>query len=275
MSRCISRAWGKAIDDWLAWARSTGAPATTLTTRRQHLNHCARTVGVEDPWEVTGHQLVSWAAGQSWASETRRCRRTTLRVFYGWAVEQGHMTASPAVALPKVAPARPNPRPAPDSIYLPALAGATVRERLILRLAAEHGLRRAEIAVVHPSRDLVEDLDGWSLLVHGKGGRERLVPLVDDVARELRALPEGWAFPGNVDGHLSPRWVGKLINRELPGDWTLHKFRHRAATRWHEASGGDVFVVQELLGHADPKTTRAYVKVRDSRLRATVNDAAA
>lgn len=45
-------------------------------------------------------------------------------------------------------------------------------------------LRRCEIAAIH-SRDLVEDLLGWSLVVHGKGSRERTVPLLADVALKL------------------------------------------------------------------------------------------
>lgn len=142
----------------------------------------------------------------------------------------------------------------------------------MVALAAEAGLRRAEVAVVH-SDDLVEDLVGWSLLVHGKGGRTRIVPLKADLAASLRKLPPGYAFPGRDHGHLSPRWVGKLMTRLLPGDWTMHKLRHRAGSKWWESSGHDLFVVQELLGHADPKTTRVYVDVARARLRAAVEAA--
>lgn len=268
----VPLSWSTAITEWLTRERVQGAPATTLTTRRQHLEHLARRVDV-GPWEVTSVHLIGYVSEQTWRPETIRSRRTTLRGFYRWAVEAGHVKASPALALPAVRPTRPNPRPAPDSVYLPALAVADDRERLMLRLAAEHGMRRAEIAQVH-SRDLVEDLSGWSLIVHGKGGRERVVPLLDDVARLMRALPAGYAFPGDDAGHLSPRWVGTLLGRLLPGDWTMHKLRHRAATRWWEASAHDLFQVQELLGHASPVTTRAYVAVTSDRLRATVVAAA-
>lgn len=252
-----------------------GTAPSSLDLRRYQLGRLGRMLATPDPWSVTPAALVTWAGSvEHWAANTRRSYRTTVRGFYGWAMEAGHVARSPALALPRVRPAPPNPRPAPDRVYLPALEAATPRERLMLRLAADHGMRRGEIAVVH-SRDLLEDLAGWSLTVHGKGGRERLVPLLDDVAIALRRLPPGWAFPGNVEGHLSPRWVGRLVTRLLEGDWTTHKLRHRAATAWWEASGHDVLTVGELLGHADPKTTRLYVKVGDGRKRDVVRRAAA
>jgi integrase/recombinase XerC len=254
---------------------AVGIMATSVELRTYQLGRVARMLGSASPWSVTPAALSTWSGSVShWAANTRRSYRTTLRGFYRWAVEDGRVDRSPATTLPRVRPAPPNPRPAPDQVYRPALAAASPRERLMLRLAADHGLRRGEISVVH-SRDLLEDLAGWTLLVHGKGGKDRLVPLLVDVAAELRRLPEGYAFPGRVDGHLSPRWVGKLVSRLLEGDWTTHKLRHRAATAWWEASDHDVLTVGELLGHADPKTTRLYVKVHDARLRAVVNAAAA
>lgn len=269
-----SRGWHDAIEAFALHMLMMGIRPTSVELRRYQLGRVARMLRTADPWVVEAAALVEWARSVShWSANTRRSYRTTLRVFYRWGVEAGLVATSPALSLPRVRPAPPNPRPAPDQVYRPALAAADAREVLILRLMAEHGLRRGEVAVVH-SRDLVEDLAGWSLLVHGKGGRERLVPLLDDVAARLRALEPGYAFPGRVDGHLSPRWVGKIISRLLVDDWTGHKLRHRAATAWWEASGHDVLTVGELLGHADPKTTRLYVKVRDARLRQVVNDAA-
>ena len=260
--------WVTALTEFESWARASGSPATTLRTRREHLQLLAKSMPC-GPWEVTGVDLVEWFADRAWAPNTRRSRRTTYRAFYRWAVEQAHVDVSPALAIPKGDVPRPNPRPVPDRTYKQLLEEADPRERLICRLAAEQGLRRAEVAQIH-SRDLFEDIDGWTLVVHGKGGRDRDVPLLDDIARELRALPPGWAFPGRFDGHLSPRWVGKLITRLLPADYTMHKLRHRAGTKWYEDSNHDLFAVQELLGHASPATTRIYVKVERARLRNTV-----
>jgi integrase/recombinase XerC len=121
------------------------------------------------------------------------------------------------------------------------------------------------------SGDVIEDLVGWSLLVHGKGGKRRIVPCVPGLAMEIAAAA-GYAFPGAIDGHLSPRRVGELVNDRLAGAWTIHSLRHRAGTRWY-AIDRDVFTVQELLGHASPATTRRYVEVPREALRRTVYDA--
>jgi len=195
---------------------------------------------------------------------------SSLRSFYGWGRVMGHIDVDPSTDLPKVQPGTPRPRPAPELVYREALLRADDRERLILRLAAEVGLRRAEIAQVH-SDDLERDLLGWSLVVHGKGQRERVVPIPTALAVQLRERGYGWAFPGSDHGHLSPRWVGKLSTRLLEGKWTLHTLRHRFATQAYNIDR-DLFVVQTILGHASPATTRRYVRVDDDRLRATVEN---
>lgn len=138
----------------------------------------------------------------------------------------------------------------------------------MVRMARECGLRRGEIAQGH-SDDLLPDLLGWTLLVHGKGGRERLVPVPDDLAALLRALPRGWFFPGNVNGHLSAAYVGKLLARLMPSGWTAHSLRHRFATDALDECG-NIRVVQELLGHAHVNTTEIYTAVDRTALFAAV-----
>lgn len=261
------REWDSAVGAWSRALRAAGRAETTIATRADHVRRLGRGIGC-GPWEVDGHRLLAWAAAQSWALETRRSVRASLRGFYGWAVAAGHVDTNVALVLPVVKAGAPNPRPTPEAVYRQALALATPRERLILRLAAQLGMRRGEIAVAH-SEDLMDDLLGWSLLVHGKGGRERIVPMPTPLALELRALGPGWFFPGDDHGHLSPRWVGKLASRLLPGAWTIHTLRHRFATLAHEHER-DLLVVRDLLGHASVSTTQRYTKVKDGRARATV-----
>lgn len=268
----VSDAWAMELQAWSLSLRAASRPETTIRTRLEHLRWCAVAHRDVSPWAVTLDDLTAWLGTRSWARETRRGVRASLRAFYAWGVATGRTASSPAVGLPSVPPSRPNPRPTPDAAFRAALAAGSERERLMLRLAAECGLRRAEVAVVH-SRDLVEDGGGWSLVVHGKGQRDRVVPLPPGLAAELRRLPAGWAFPGDDGGHLSPRWVGKLVGRLLPDGWTMHTLRHRAATRWYGVSR-DLLVTSELLGHASPVTTRVYVRLPDDARRAAVLAAA-
>lgn len=265
----IPTPWDADIAAWALSARAAGHSVNTVNSRSQHLRHASKGLGTATPWEVAPDALIAWCGGQDWAPDTRRGRRNTFRAFWTWGESTGRATENPARELPTVRPAPPRPKPAPDTVYQRALLAATPREMLILRLAALHGLRRAEVAQGHRD-DLFEDLGGWSLVVHGKGRKERTVPLGDALASELRALPYGFFFPGRRNGHLSPEYVGKLITRLMPDTWTMHTLRHKFATAAY-AVEKDLFVVQDLLGHASPATTRAYVVVPRENLRRTVN----
>lgn len=269
----ITEQWNTVIGRFIETERAGGAPETTLRARREHLEHLARRIGA-DPGDVDGPMVAEYAAGQPWARETRRGRRSTFRKFWGWAIERGHTEVNAADALPRVKAGVANPRPCPDNAYKAALMAARPRERLMLRLSAEMGLRRAEVSCIH-ARDIEDDLGGWSLVVHGKGAKLRTVPLPAGLARELiDQCGRGFAFPGDDAGHLSPRWVGKLITGLLPEFVTMHALRHRFASRaWRE--GIDVFVIQSLLGHASPETTRRYVAVPRTAERAAIDRLAA
>lgn len=225
------------------------------------------------PATVTREDLLEWLASHGWDRATLRSYRAALRTFFRWAVESGRLKSSPAETLPSPGLTPPSPRPAPEVVYREALARADERTRLMLRLAAELGLRRCEVASVH-ARDVVPDLVGYSLRVEGKGGRTRTIPMPDALAATvLRHAEGGWLFPGDDGGHLSPHWVGKLVSRVMPEGWTMHTLRHRAASRWY-AIDHDLVTTRELLGHASLATTQAYVAAPDDARRRLVLAAA-
>ncbi len=265
----IPDGWAEALASWEDLLRAGGATGPTIATRTDHGRRVARALG-GTPAAVTAADLLAWVGGQSWARETRRSVYASLRSLWRHLLAAGFVESDPTTALPKVRPAPAHARPIGERAYRRAVAAATGRVALILRLAGEAGLRREEIAKVHAS-DLLEDLAGRSLVVHGKGGKDRVVPLSDDVARLVAReclAGGGWALPGGVDGHLSARYVGKLAADALASA-TLHQLRHRFAT---VAYGGtrDLLAVQLLLGHTSPATTQRYVRPPDDALRAAM-----
>jgi len=272
MSRTVSGAWRGALDTWAYWLRAQGHAETTIRARVEHLTTFARSCAIDDPWQVTTDDLIDWIGQRDWMQETRRSRRQSFVLFYRWGVERRTIDLSPAEALPRVRAAAPNPRPITPTAFDLAIATSAPRVGLMLRLGFEAGLRRGEMAQVH-TRDLINEGHGdWSLTVHGKGRKNRVVPLNDSLALAIRTAclsGNGWCFPGDIAGHLSPRYIGKLLTRALPEGWTGHTLRHGFATDLlrHDV---DLRTIQILLGHASLATTERYTKPRDEAPREAV-----
>lgn len=264
--------WVEPLSDFVAWLRSTDAPESTIYQRTYHLRRFGKATGLP-PFEVGLDDLVAYLSAQHWGRSTKHAARSAFRNFYAWARLTRRVRSNPARHLPSVRPEFGRPRPASDDALQAGLSVADDRTRLMIRLAVGAGLRCCEVAKVH-SADLVEDLDGWSLRVRGKGQKVRLVPLTRALALTLRSLPAGFVFPGRDDGHLSASYVSKLVSRALPAGVTAHMLRHRFASRAYVGAGRDIRAVQELLGHASVSTTQVYTQVPQGALRAGVEAAA-
>ncbi len=260
--------WEQAIAGWRSWMQAAGRPQTTVKLRCYQMRRFAE----EHPLHTGTGQMVDWLSNPGWAPDTKKSYRSALVSFYGWAAANGVVDVDPTLRLPSVR-TKPHPaRPAPEVVVKAGELAADPRTWLMLQLAARHGLRRGEIARVH-SDDVTPDLAGWSLRVHGKGDKLRVIPLADATAAALLELPAGWAFPSPYGGHLTEQHVGKLIARVLPGQWTAHPLRHRFATTAY-AGTRDLLAVQEMLGHSRPETTRGYIQMPQDALRAALAAAA-
>lgn len=264
--------WVEAIRDWGLSMRSASKPETTLKLREYQMNRFAKGHIETGPWDVTLDDLTIWLAGFDWAPETRRSYRSTLRVFFHWAHITGRITVDPAGLLPPITPPITESRPTPEIFFREALRKAPQRVVLMVELAGFAGMRRGEIAIAHTS-DVEPDIEGWSILVHGKGRRQRRVPLLPDLARELRAMPTGYLFPGQIDGHLSPHYVGKLISSVLPDGWAAHSLRHRFSNKFYEGER-DMRAAQTVLGHASIATTQRYIRASNPAIRRGVGNVA-
>lgn len=256
--------WRRSIEGWTDTLKAAGLSAQTIKSRRYKMVHLAALLMPSGPEDVTTEQIVQTFARQQWKPETRKAYRNTISSFFRWLHKSGRRSDDPSLDVPRVKKPHAHPRPCPDRYIAAAMEMATSSERLMIRLGAECGLRRGEIARVH-SDDVVADSAGRSLIVRGKGDKQRIVPLPDDLAGIIMDA-RGYLFPGRFGGHVEESYIGDHISRLLPDGYAAHTLRHRFATTAYAATH-DLFVVAELLGHESVKTTEHYVAMPDGRLR--------
>jgi integrase/recombinase XerD len=154
----------------------------------------------------------------------------------------------------------------------------------LLELVYATGLRVSELVALPVS---AARKDQRMLMVRGKGGKERMVPLNDAAKREMAAylalLPEDtakskWLFPSfGEGGHLTRQHFAREL-KELAAasgiatsNISPHVLRHAFASHLLH-NGADLRVVQTLLGHADISTTQIYTHVIEDRLKSLVRD---
>lgn len=262
--------WREPLTAYRRHLAAAGRPESTIKIRLSQLRRHALDLRLA-PHEVTPEDLEGYLDNRHWSNDYRRTIRAALRGFYRWAHDTGQLPMNPAYRLPPITPKMGKPRPTSDEALEEALKKADPRTRLMIAIAAATGARCCELARIH-TRDVRGRRGDWRLELHGKGNRDRIVPVPDWIAWDVRDA-DGYLFPGQIDGHISAAYVSKLISRALPG-YTAHTLRHRFATQTLRHAGGNLIIVQRLLGHASVATTQIYTDVEDDQLRAAVGWAA-
>ena len=267
-----------------------GAAANTVAAYRSDLTLASQALegGLAD---ADADALAKLASGWSALSRSTVGRKSaSLRRFFAFLADEGHRADDPGKALPRPGTARTLPKilsHADVDRLFAAIAERAARDPLDpndLRLSAlfellyGSGLRATELVslprnAVHPDRPF--------LILRGKGGRERLVPISDRaraavaVWRTHVATDRLWLFPSGK-GHLSRIRLYQLVKAiaaeaGIPPDRVSpHVLRHAFATHLL-AGGADLRALQSMLGHADIATTEIYTHVDSSRLVELVN----
>ncbi|MFD1341000.1 tyrosine recombinase XerC [Litorisediminicola beolgyonensis] len=291
MSLALSPQARDALETWLDQSRAIkGAAENTLAAYRADTvdfiafmsHHHGGTEGLGPLSRLTTSDMRAWmahlrAGGASSRSVARKL--SAVKSFYRWLAERNGFepTAVLSARAPKFQKKLPRPlsenaaRAMIDTVEMQSLKGwAGARDAAVVTLLYGCGLRISE-ALGLCGRDLPL---GESLRIVGKGGKERLVPVLpvarQAVARYLSLCPFEMApdlavFRGARGGALSPRHVQKAteaarLQLGLPATATPHAMRHSFATHLLSA-GGDLRAIQELLGHASLSTTQAYTSV--------------
>jgi len=226
------------------------------------------------------------AAERARGVEARSLARSLSAVkgFTAWLAERqgGDATAVLQARSPKFRRKLPRPLSVPGAREMIAAVGEqaardwiAARDVAVMTLLYACGLRISEALGLagadHPLRDV--------LRITGKGGRERLVPVLPvaraAVARYVALCPHDLSrdaplFRGTRGGPLNPRLMQSAMEQArgalgLPATATPHALRHSFATHLL-AAGGDLRTIQELLGHASLSTTQGYTAVDSARL---------
>jgi integrase/recombinase XerC len=266
---------------------------------RQLLAWLARSLGrppaLDDVARLDARQLRAFLASRRHGRITSRSLARSLsglRAFFHWleATETARNGAIHQVARPKVGHGIPRPLSVEkaaavvDGGMAADLDWIAARDTAVLLLLYGSGLRISE-ALGLARRDA--PTDGREVLrVVGKGGKERLVPVLPvtqaAVSRYVALCPyplgaDGPLFRGAKGGPLRARIVQLLMAQlrpalGLPDTATPHALRHSFATHLLSA-GGDLRQIQELLGHASLSTTQVYTEVDRERLLAVYDRA--
>jgi integrase/recombinase XerD len=282
---------GDLVDEYLQTLRvEQGASPLTVSAYRRDLRrlaaflgHRRRTLETARPADLAAHLGALHAAGLGPRSLARQI--AAIRGLYRFARVARRVAADPAALLETPRPPRRLPRALSrdDAAALVEAAGgpapAARRDRAILELLYGSGLRASEIVGLRPG-DL--DLQGQFVVCHGKGSRQRLVPLGARARAAVHAYLAGGRASlvrGADPGVLFVNHRGRPLSRQ--GLWALvrayarrlglarafpHALRHSFAS--HLLQGGaDLRSVQALLGHADIGTTEIYTHLPTDAVR--------
>lgn len=250
----------------LAWLRRRDARPATIRDRRDNVLRLVAWLDGTTLDAVTLDDLERWAddLARTVTPSSRHSYCSNIRAFFRWAHKAGHLHDDPAadLALPKRRTGKPRPIPQ-DHLDL-ALRTARGVLLPLLVLAGYLGLRVSEIAAIR-GEDVLREPEGTFLLVHGKGGKERIVPLEGEVLAALSPwlVGRGPVFKTVTGRPATGPWVTLHITthmRSLRLPYTAHQLRHRFGTRAYQESR-DLRQVQELMGHAKADTTSGYVEL--------------
>lgn len=276
---------GAAINTQAAYQRDLGSLAVFLQGRKTDLSAAA----ADDLRAYLAELDARGLAGSSVARQV-----SVLKRFYKFLLLEKFRPDNPAEGLARPKAQRPLPKLlSPEetqrlidaAYHLPQASDKQVADRLraicLIEVLYAAGLRVSELVSLPRAV-----LDGPFMVVRGKGGRERMVPLSEAAQRAMADWlaykgkdSSPFLFPaGGKSGHLTRQRFAQILETLAikagiaPSRVSPHVVRHAFAT--HLVQGGaDLRAVQHMLGHADISTTQIYTHVLDERKRQLVEDA--
>jgi integrase/recombinase XerD len=278
-------------------AAERGAAPLTLAAYRNDLSALGEFLGaagvvIEAAEAGVLHNYLASAATLKLTPRTLARRLSAMRQFYKFLVIEGVRRDDPTAQLDTPRLGRPLPKILSEAEIERLIAAARdwpgddgARLHCVVELLYATGLRISELATLPLA---AARRDPRFLVITGKGGKERIVPLSEPARYNLvkylecrehflpGARPSRWLFPSRGrSGHLTRQRAGQML-KELaskagiaPEKLSPHVLRHAFASHLLD-HGADLRSVQQMLGHADISTTQIYTHVLSDRLRKLV-----
>lgn len=292
----ISAALSDALASWLDHQRAlAGAAQNTITAYQTDVlgflsfmtEYNGGAQGLAPIARITVRDMRAWMAherGRGIAARSLARALSAVKSFYRWLAEREGFepTAVLSTRAPKFQRKLPRPldeahaRAMIETVELQAAEPwVAARDTAVVTLLYGCGLRISEALGLTGADYPLPDV----LRITGKGGKERIVPVLDAardaVADYVRHCPypvqdNTPLFRAIRSGPLRPQAIQKAMQQArmqlgLPATATPHALRHSFATHLL-AAGGDLRAIQELLGHASLSTTQTYTAVDAARL---------
>lgn len=252
-----------------------------------------KNTNVEDAQQSDVENYLIWCDAQGLATATKARRLSSIKQLYRFTFEEGLRADNPAIQVTGPGKDKRLPKTLSEAEVDTLLAAARdfgrnkedkLRNTCLMELLYATGLRVTELVGLPAS---AVRGDPRMILVKGKGGKERMVPLspgarqavqawlsVRDADKAAQSSPFLFASRGK-EGHLTRVWFFQQIKKIAvhggvsPDKVTPHTLRHAFATHLL-AGGADLRSIQTLLGHADVATTEIYTHILDERLKELV-----
>ncbi|MDA0676136.1 MAG: tyrosine recombinase XerC [Proteobacteria bacterium] len=299
----VEPALGQAVCDWSDWlcherraarrtveayGRDIGA---FLRFTAVHLGYPPGLTDLEKLRAADFRAYLAQRAGDGLSRASLARLMSTIRSFFRF-LDRREIATNEALATVRTPRADKNlPRPLSVEDALESLDAVTevsrepwtgLRDRALLSLLYGCGLRLGEALALNRAAATTGD----TLIVTGKGNKQRLVPVLPAVHQAIADYLAAVPFAGETDAPLFVGVRGKRLDPAiaqlqmrklralmgLPESATPHALRHSFATHLL-AGGGDLRTIQELLGHASLATTQRYTAVDEARLKAVYRDA--
>ena len=290
------------MEDHFEWMLVTGYSAYTIGARRVALRKFIRWAderGLDDPREITKPMLERYQrylfyyrkpegkdAGGPLSIGMQYQYLAPLKTWFRWMSREHHILANPAADLDLPRQPKRLPRSVPSVQEVEAILAEAehdtaqgLRDRALLETLYATGLRRMELPGV-----AIYDVDlarGLLWVRHGKGGRERVVPLGEramawldkyliEARPELLVADTAALFLTDYGEPVQPHYVANIVKRYMrfagvDKVGATHLLRHACATHMLEG-GADIRFIQEMLGHASIETTEIYTHVSIDKL---------